>query len=194
MRSLSPGCVLNAFYAYAPYLLGCTTYDLHPARLLIDHVPVDLRLHDFALRHQLNGFCLTQAVRTVHAARHAAFHFMDWSARAPSASMSDFSRQTFGDHVSTEDVQAMVVDGQRLAQLERQCENTYVGLVLALDWPRFQATSDAMLARLGHHLLGVPAVQGLLALLRPQWPGESFAHYHGSCHHSRWSTVLTDGR
>lgn len=178
--TLLPGCVLNAFYVWMPYLLNCSTNELHLADIPVADAPLDLRLHDFSLRYHLDGFCLTQAMRTVHAARHAAYHFADWASRTGSDSIEDFADQTFGTHALAEDIRSMVIDGQRLDRLEYQCQNTYIGLVMTLDWRRFQTSTDAQLLQLGGDLLGLPAVQHLLVLLRPEWPRESFGHYHGT--------------
>lgn len=192
--TLSPGCVLNAFYVWIPYLLSCSTNELHLADISVDELPVDLRLHDFQLRYHLDGFCLTQAMRTVHAVRHAAYHYTDWSSRTGSDSIEDFTQHTFGSHAGVEEVRSMVIDGQRLERLEHQCQNMYVGLVVALDWRRFQTTADARLIQLSGELLCLPAVQSLLVLLRPEWPRESFGHYHGASEARDECRVLTCGR
>lgn len=180
--TLFPGCVLNAFYVWMPYLLSCSTNELHLADIPVGDPPLDLRLHDYQLRYHLDGFCLTQAMRTVHAVRHTAYHFADWSARTGSNSVEDFTYQTFGSQIETEEVRGMVIDGQRLDRLEHQCRNAYIGLVVSLDWRRFQMTSDARLDQLVGDLLCLPAIQHLLALLRSEWPRESFGHYHGMAH------------
>ena len=96
----------------------------------------------------------------------------------------------------------MVRDGQRLAWLENECGNGYIGFIMAMDWHRFQATPDPWLLRLAQDLLGLPAIRGLLTLLPPQWPGESFGHYHGvsglrreswwSCHREESKQACAD--
>lgn len=76
-------------------------------------------------------------MRTVYAVRHTAYYFADWSSRAGSDSIEDFTHQTFGHQAGVEEVRGIVIDGQRLYRLEHQCRNAYIGLVAALDWRRF---------------------------------------------------------
>lgn len=78
------------------------------------------------------------------------------------------------------DVEVVVRDGQRLGWLENECQNGYVGFIVALDWRRFQATPNMMLLRWTKDLLASPPVNSLLSLLPPRWSWESFGHYHGT--------------
>ncbi|KAK5077789.1 hypothetical protein LTR70_009409 [Exophiala xenobiotica] len=175
---LSSSCILNAAYVFLSFILATPAPTLHVVVTPIDQLPVDLRLFDFGWRNQLAGRCLTSLVRTVHAARHVAYHYETWCLRERSNSLADFAWHTFGRTVGVEHIQLMVRDGQRLAWLENECGNGYIGFIMAMDWHRFQATPNVWLLRLAQDLLALPAIRGLLALLPPQWPGESFGHYH----------------
>lgn len=177
---LFSSCLLNAAYVCLSFFLACPSPQLHLAGAAIDQLPADLRLHDFGRQNQLHARCLASLVRTVHAARHAAYHYDTWCLREQSSSLADFASHTFGRSVDVEYIGVMVKDGQRLAWLENACQNGYVGFIVAMDWPRFRTTPDTWLLRLTHDVLALPSVRGLLSLLPSQWPGESFGHYHGT--------------
>jgi len=179
LESWSGDCILSAFYMCINFLLACAHCELHPTALALDDPPVDLRLHDFSLRHTLDLTCLAQVIRSVHAARHTANQYDHWTTTWVSNDLEKFASQTFGAAVGVKEVRDMVRDGRRLNRLEHESRNAFVGFVVALDWRRFQSTSDAQLQRMVRHLLALPAVQGLLRLLPAQWYHQSFLHYHG---------------
>lgn len=189
---LSSDCLLHTFYVCIQFLLACPSLELHLIGDISNDLPVDIRLHDFRLRYRLDLTCLTQLIRTVHAARHAAYHFSNWSLKRGTNSIEEFTYHTFGSDVDVAEIQDMVRDGQRLGQIEYQCGSAYASFIVALDWHRFQATPDSQLLQLTNDLLSAPAVQGLLGLLMPQWPADSFGRYHGSLGCHRGTHMLTE--
>ncbi|KAK5073263.1 hypothetical protein LTR51_005905 [Lithohypha guttulata] len=178
MVPLSLDCLLSAAYVCLSFFLACPSPAAHLVAEPVDALSTDLRLHDFGRRAQLDRMCLAALVRAVHAARHSAYHYNTWCHRHRSNSLDHFTLDTFGPGVRVEDIHVMVRDGQRLAWLENESGCGYVGFIVALDWRRFQTTSDPLLLALAKDVLALPSVRGLLTLLSPQWPRESFGHYH----------------
>jgi len=177
--SMSSDCILNAFYVCVHFLLTRSSHELHLACPPINGPPVDIRLHDFSLRYQLDLTCLTQVIRTVHASRHAAYHYDSWCMKQGSNNIEEFTFHTFGVEVNVQEVRDMVRDGQRLGRVEYECQDAYASFIVALDWRRFQETPDSQLLHLTSSLLSLPVVQGLRGLLLPEWPSDSFGYYHG---------------
>lgn len=177
--SLAASCLLNALYVCTTYLLACPTPDLHLAKLPRGHLPKDLRLFDYSWRYRLNATCLVALIRAVHAARHVAYHYDTWHTQTGSTDVSQFTDHVFDGRANPDEIRDMIRDGHRLGWLEKECQNSYVGFVVALDWPRFQATPDFALLRAMQDVLAVPAARSLVMLLEPQWPWQSFSQYHG---------------
>lgn len=182
---LDSQCVLNTFYVLVHFLQARPQIELHLTEPFNRYDLKDIRLHDFRLRYQLDLACLVQVIRTVYAAQHAAQHYNSWTQKWGSNSIEEFSRHGFHFGYDTTEVACMIKDGRRLLQLESACGCPYTSFVMALDWRRFEATSNDQLLQLTQDLLSKPAIQGIVKSLAPHWMYASFTWYHGSCSQCR---------
>jgi hypothetical protein len=188
-ESVSPQsseCMLNAFYVLTNFLLAHPQTELHLTGLPIHKPPADVRLHDFALRYHLDLTCLTQVFRTVFAVQHLAHHYNTWAHKCGHKDIEQFSHQTLCLDTDVREVRTMIIDGQRLLQIEHATQCPYIPFIVALDWRRFEVTMDDQIMQLTNSLLCTPAVQAILDALNPQWIYDSFNRYHGE-----WATICS---
>lgn len=185
----SLGCLLNSFYIVANYAVWRRDEMLHWVDLPLPQPPCSLLLYDYSFRHHLDLTCVTQLVRTVSATRYVAAAFDQWSADCGSTDMNRFAREVLGPSVPASKVHDMVQDGRRLHRLEIESADVYASLVVALDWHRFQVTSDGVLIDLVRGLFTIPAAQALLLQLSMQWPLQWRRDYDGMDRYWRCGSV-----
>ena len=174
-----PECLLNAFYVFTHFLLARPQIELHFTALRTEGTDLDIRLHDYSLRYQLHLTCVVQVIRTVFAAQHLAHHYSTWARTRPAAPLEVFAKQTMTSNFDIHEVARMVRDGQRLLQFEQAFGTPYICFIVAFDWSRFEATSDALLYSLTQDLSAKPVAQAVIHSLAPDWTHSSFMWYHG---------------
>lgn len=171
-------CLVTGFLNSLPFFLSRHEELLHLSTPINDCR--DLRLQDFSLRFGLRFLCFNQTVRVILAARHAAYHFEKWIERKQGANIVQFAIHSFGVGANLSEVGEMVRNGQKLTEIEHQCQNIYIQFWIAQDWDRFQATPTSDLLRISNDFLKLGLVKNILRILPQRFPVTSHFDYHGT--------------